>query len=267
VDAVHAWHHPFEGAVADTFAVPVPGDPESWAKESLDDALAKVGGDAGDVHIVRRVEYGPATKALLDASKGAAMVVVGSRGRRRMTGLLLGSVGQVLVARASCPVVVIHGHGQTTDAPEELSTNELAEVPGALDEISEAECLALLAGQGVGRLVVIADEQPLVFPVNYILDGRTVAIRSDPGTKLDWATLGRVAFEIDDIDPVRHEGWSVVVKGLGRDITDGIDPWSKAVRSAPLAPWAAGEKGHWIAIASPQFSGRRLHHQPPLQEY
>ena len=127
--------------------------------------------------------------------------------------------------------------------------------------MSEAECLALLAGHGVGRLAVTADGQPLVFPVNYILDGRTVAIRTDPGTKLDTARLGRVAFEIDSIDPIRREGWSVLVQGTGRDITDGVDAWSRGVRSAPLAPWATGEKGHWIAIASPQFSGRRLHHQ------
>jgi hypothetical protein len=115
----------------------------------------------------------------------------------------------------------------------------------------------------VGRLAVNADGQPLVFPVNYILDGRTVAIRSDPGTKLAWATLGRVAFEIDHIDPRRQEGWSVLVQGVGRDITDELDAWSTAVRSAPLAPWAAGEKGHWLAIGSPQFSGRRLQHRPP----
>jgi hypothetical protein len=112
---------------------------------------------------------------------------------------------------------------------------------------------------------VTAGGQPLVFPVNYILDGRTVAIRSDPGTKLDWATVRRVAFQIDDIDPVRHEGWSVLVQGVGQDITEKIDAWSRGVRSAPLAPWATGEKGHWLAIVSPHFSGRRLHHQPSDQ--
>jgi hypothetical protein len=231
------------------------------AKEVLDQTLAKIGGDAADVSIVRQAEYGPAAPVLLDASKGAAMVVVGSRGRSRMTGMLLGSVGQALVSRASCPVVVIHAHGQDSEAAEEASASPSATLSGMLEEIPEAECLALLAGQGVGRLAVTADGQPLVFPVNYILDGRTVAVRSDPGTKVNWAGLGRVAFEIDYVDPVRHEGWSVLVQGVGQDITDGVDDWSRGVRSAPLAPWAAGEKAHWLAIVSPQFSGRRLRHQ------
>jgi len=257
---VHAWHQPFEAVAGTLTVLPASEGADSWAKEMVDQMLAKVGGDAGDVPIVREVEYGPAAQALLDASKGAAMVVVGSRGRRRLTGMLLGSVGQVLVARASCPVVVIPAHGQAAEASEEAPAGPSASLSGMLEEIPEAECLALLAGHGVGRLAVTAAGQPLVFPVNYILDGRTVAIRSDPGTKLDWASVGRVAFEIDNIDLVRQEGWSVLVQGVGQDITNGLDAWSRGVRSAPLAPWAAGEKAHWIAIVSPQFSGRRLHH-------
>jgi nucleotide-binding universal stress UspA family protein len=265
VQAVYAWHHPFEGAASGTPTLAVSEDPESWARDALDKAVAKVGGDAADVPIVRQMEYGSATQALLDASKGAALLVVGSRGRRRVTGLLLGSVGQGLVARASCPVVVVHSHGQAAEVAEEVSASTSAPGSGTLEEISEAECLALLAGHGVGRLAVSAGGQPLVFPVNYILDGRTVAIRSDPGTKLNWATVGRVAFEIDNIDPVCHEGWSVLVQGVGREITEDIDAWSRGVRSAPLAPWAVGDKGHWLAIVSPRFSGRRLHHQPSDQ--
>jgi hypothetical protein len=256
---VHAWHHPFEAVSAGIPTVPVlDDDPEARAKQLLDDQLVRVAGDGGDVRIVRSVVYGAAARVLLYASQGAALVVVGSRGRRRVTGLLLGSVGQLLVARARSPVVVIHaGDGLPTHTDEEVSA--FIE-PGTLEEIPEAECLALLAGAGVGRLAVVCDGQPLVFPVNYILDGRTVAFRSDSGTKVDWATLGRVAFEVDGFDAVRHEGWSVVVQGWGQDITDGLDAWSKRVRSAPLLPWAAGEKGHWLAIASPNFSGRRLTH-------
>jgi nucleotide-binding universal stress UspA family protein len=267
LEAVHAWHYPFAAAAVGTVAVPFDGDPESWATRLLDDELALVGRETGDVAILRRVENGPAAQALLKASLGAAMVVVGSRGRRQMTGALLGSVSQFLVARAACPVVVIHRHGETSeDRDDPVASHQVEATPGSLEDMSEAECLALLAGHGVGRLAVTADGQPLVFPVNYILDGHTVVIRTDPGTKLGWATLGQVAFEIDSIDPVHNEGWSVLVKGHGHDITDGVDASSIAVRSAPLAPWAAGPKGHWIAITSPEFSGRRLHHQPTGEE-
>jgi len=127
-----------------------------------------------------------------------------------------------------------------------------------LEEIPEAECLELLAAGSVGRIAAVRDGQPLIFPVNYVLEGRTVAFRTDPGTKLDAATLGRVAFEIDFVDADGRSGWSVVVQGIGREITDAWDAWSQRVSARALEPWAAGAKEHWVAISTPEFSGRRI---------
>jgi nitroimidazol reductase NimA-like FMN-containing flavoprotein (pyridoxamine 5'-phosphate oxidase superfamily) len=127
-----------------------------------------------------------------------------------------------------------------------------------LEEISEEQCLRLLSTQSLGRVAVISDGRPLVFPVNYILDDRTVAFRTDPGTKLDAASLGRVAFEVDSVDDDRREGWSVLVQGVGREVTDAWDAWSERVTARHLEPWAAGAKDHWVAIASPEITGRRI---------
>ena len=128
----------------------------------------------------------------------------------------------------------------------------------ALREIPESECLILLGAKDLGRLAVLRSGRPEIFPVNYVLDGRTVAFRTGPGTKLDWASLGPVAFEVDDLDPFTHEGWVVEVRGVGRDVTDGVDDLSTRLRKLPLTPWVEGEKNHWIAISSPAYSGRRL---------
>jgi len=130
-----------------------------------------------------------------------------------------------------------------------------------IEELSEDECLELLGAHSVGRIAVVRDGQPLIFPVNYVLDGRTVAFRTDPGTKLTGATLGRVAFQIDATDPLSSEGWSVLVKGIGTEITDARDSRSKRIVSGLLVPWAGGAKEHWVAIASPVFTGRRIVHR------
>jgi nitroimidazol reductase NimA-like FMN-containing flavoprotein (pyridoxamine 5'-phosphate oxidase superfamily) len=127
-----------------------------------------------------------------------------------------------------------------------------------LEALTRDECLDLLAGQTFGRLSVVVDGGPDIFPVNYVLDGDTIAVRTDPGTKLTAAGIRRVAFEVDDVDADSHTGWSVVVRGLGYDITEAIDDRSVRTRTLVLMPWAPGPKTQWIKILHTEISGRRL---------
>lgn len=104
-------------------------------------------------------------------------------------------------------------------------------------------CLTLLSVHSVGRIAFVdRNGQPRALPVNYVLDGRTVAFRTDPGAKLESSILGKVAFEIDAVDKLYREGWSVLVTGVGRESTDGIDRWSERVRANRLHPWASGSR-------------------------
>lgn len=59
-----------------------------------------------DVHTSVEEGKNPA-KVLIERSKEADLLVVGSRGHDGFAGMLLGSVSQHLVAHAECPVVVI----------------------------------------------------------------------------------------------------------------------------------------------------------------
>ncbi|MCL5947674.1 MAG: universal stress protein [Actinobacteria bacterium] len=129
---------------------------------------------------------------------------------------------------------------------------------GYLEELSENECFALLQSHSVGRLAILDNKEPRIFVVNYLLDGRTIAFRTDPGMKLEGASFHPVSMEIDQLDESIHEGWSVVVNGFGRDITEAVDQWSEEIRNRNLVPWVAGEKGHWVAIVNCTVSGRRL---------
>lgn len=131
---------------------------------------------------------------------------------------------------------------------------------GTLEELGEDECLALLARQKVGRIAVVVDGRPVVFPVNYVVDGRIIVFRNDPGTKLTNASLDRVCFEVDEIDTDRREGWSVVVQGVGREFTGALDDASVRQRALELTTWVTGEKGHWVRIVRPDITGRRVLH-------
>jgi len=59
------------------------------------------------VEIQTSVEQGNPPKVLIERSKGADLIVVGSRGRDGFAGMLLGSVSQHVVAHAHCPVAVV----------------------------------------------------------------------------------------------------------------------------------------------------------------
>lgn len=72
---------------------------------------------AGSLDIATEILEGPARPALIEASRSARMVVVGSRGLGRITAALAGSVAVALAAHAHSRVVVIRGHaGQTSGA-------------------------------------------------------------------------------------------------------------------------------------------------------
>ena len=129
--------------------------------------------------------------------------------------------------------------------------------PGRIDELTRSECFALLAGGHLGRVAVIDDHGPVVFPVNFVLDRHTVVFRTEPGTKLHAAGRGsRVCFEADGADEAARTGWSVVVRG---EITEVTDPAELArLRTLPLRVQAPGARGHYVKILPAVLTGRRI---------
>jgi nitroimidazol reductase NimA-like FMN-containing flavoprotein (pyridoxamine 5'-phosphate oxidase superfamily) len=126
-------------------------------------------------------------------------------------------------------------------------------------ELTVAECEELLASQEVGRLGVNAEHYPLIFCVNYALDGRTVVIRTHPGAKLANANHANVTFEVDEIDSRTRSGWSVLIRGLAEEVTAAHrSDLIERTRASGAQPWAPGEYGHWLRIIPQQITGRRI---------
>ena len=126
-----------------------------------------------------------------------------------------------------------------------------------IETLGRDECLALLRRANVGRLAVVVDEgQPDIFPVNYVLDGDRIVFRSLEGTKLTHASLDRVAFEADEVVEGSETAWSVVVKGVAREITNALDPESERERALLVATPMPG--AHVVRIVPHDITGRRV---------
>jgi nucleotide-binding universal stress UspA family protein len=106
VDAVNAWHIPATWGYGYSMALEIP-DLATIAGKILDEAIAEQASLAPEVEIRPIVVQDNPARALLNAAKGADLLVVGSRGHAGFTEALLGSVGQHCVHHATCPVVVI----------------------------------------------------------------------------------------------------------------------------------------------------------------
>jgi len=119
LQAVNAWQPLviYDWAGYGMAAVPGDWDPAKAAEKLLGDTLDEVFGDKRPAELQIALPEGSAAKALLEISRGAGMLVVGSRGHGGFAGLLLGSVSTACAEHAGCPVLVVHG---TTPPPPAL---------------------------------------------------------------------------------------------------------------------------------------------------
>ncbi len=114
VEAVNAFHLPYAGGGVVMPLALDPGPFREAAEESLAKAVAEVDTSALSEPPVELVVEGPAASVLVEAGRGSAMVVVGSRGHGGLTGMLLGSVSRAVTEHATVPVVVVPAHGEVS---------------------------------------------------------------------------------------------------------------------------------------------------------
>lgn len=119
--------------------------------------------------------------------------------------------------------------------------------------------MRLLGSVPLGRIAFTAWALPAIRPVNHLVDGDYIIIRTDSSAPITSELRSEpgsvVAYEADLIDPAGHLGWSVVVVGVARRV---IDPDEAAAYRRALHPWVAGVKDQVIAIHADMVTGFRL---------
>ena len=106
----------------------VPGPLRDAVYEDTQSVLDRLAGEVLEkesrVPCVLAVGEPPPARALIEASRNADVVVVGSRGHGGFSGLLLGSVSAQVVHHAHCPVIVVRGAQERTEQPSHRDREE-----------------------------------------------------------------------------------------------------------------------------------------------
>lgn len=127
-----------------------------------------------------------------------------------------------------------------------------------LQQLSRSKALALLGSVSIGRLVFTHQALPAIRPVNHVVEGESIIVRATAGAAIT-ASAGRggvvVAYEADTIDPDSRLGWSVIVVGTARLLTDEN---AAARYRARLRPWLSGAVDDVITITADVVTGYQL---------
>ncbi|HVB90855.1 MAG TPA: pyridoxamine 5'-phosphate oxidase family protein [Acidimicrobiales bacterium] len=134
-----------------------------------------------------------------------------------------------------------------------------ATLEGKLEVLDRDDCLRRLEARGVGRIGVSLQGRPLIYPVSYTVHEEHIYVLTRHGGDLHAATPSTVAFEIDGIDALAHEGWSVLVSGRCAIVSDHAELAHLA--HLRLTPWAGEDRDLLLRISMDVVSGRHIHHR------
>lgn len=126
-----------------------------------------------------------------------------------------------------------------------------------MDDLDVRECWELVDDHGIGRVAVVTEDGPAVFPVNYQVVGTEILFMTAEDSSLAGMSGTEIAFEADHMDDAFSQGWSVLLVGPARTVSDSAT--AARLRGAVYStPWA-GEGRDTVMVLSPRrVTGRRI---------
>jgi nucleotide-binding universal stress UspA family protein len=119
---------PWEFQILHGSLTPAVPNPDHVARSACSEAVGKAFGTALPAALERVIRQGPATKVLIDESRQAELLIIGSRGVGGVEGLLIGAVSAEVAEQAKCSVLVAHGT-ELPSAPAALPGSNRDHVP------------------------------------------------------------------------------------------------------------------------------------------
>jgi len=131
----------------------------------------------------------------------------------------------------------------------------------ALERLDEAECMELLAGEGMARLAFNTRYGLTALPVAYKIDAGSIVLGTwdpvfdeDLRTGIEYADY-QVAVEVDQIDQQAGRGWFVLARGAAHHLDTEAE--RAPFINAGLGPWVEGVPAHFIRVSPTVIFGVR----------
>lgn len=144
-----------------------------------------------------------------------------------------------------------------------MATDEPVLDEQGLEVLPAETCWELLDEEPIGRIVFVAEGQPMALPVTFAVEDGDIVFSTAEGSKLDVAQRkpgAKVAFEVDDYDRDTRRGWSVLAKGTLHPVLEKVEA-GHLEREGPES-WAdAIDRPQWLRVQVDEISGRRVLHR------
>jgi transcriptional regulator with XRE-family HTH domain len=129
--------------------------------------------------------------------------------------------------------------------------------PTIVRKLTPGECRRLIEPGGFGRIAFSTVSGPVVLPVNYTMVSGSVVIRTNAGTLIETHGDERAAFEVDHVDEVLRQGWSVLIRGQAHRVVQSGELRNVKEQVTTLT-WPVGARDVYIRIVAEQITGRRI---------
>jgi nitroimidazol reductase NimA-like FMN-containing flavoprotein (pyridoxamine 5'-phosphate oxidase superfamily) len=132
-------------------------------------------------------------------------------------------------------------------------------VTAGLDELSPAVVSERLQRARVARLGYVDADGPVILPVNIAVDAQErIVFRTAVDGPLARLDHQQVAIEVDGIDASRRTGWSILVRGIARDVTNARDVTAVGARAQHVDTWAPGVRDRKFVVIPLAITGRTI---------
>ncbi|MFJ8916690.1 pyridoxamine 5'-phosphate oxidase family protein [Amycolatopsis sp. NPDC102389] len=126
-----------------------------------------------------------------------------------------------------------------------------------LETLDREQCLALLAGAGLGRVVFTSRALPAIQPTRFALHHGAIMVRTPAQSALFAGVLDTVvAFAVDEFAADEGTGWFVTVLGRASEVRDPIV--IAELETLPLGCWTGQADSRYLRILLESVTGRRI---------